>query len=155
MVVVAGTMTTTKLTNGNPQSLIPIQQNTTMMGIKNQQTPQLQINDVAVSEKQHLQQLLLQETNNFDVKTLHSPVTIPISSILRAQLDELKHLPQPLGTDLLTTNEQQVCKDFNLPPTTYLSLKTCLLSGAPVVNNLSPVENFLRKYFIKVGWLSH
>uniref|UniRef100_A0A034VMW6 Transcriptional adapter 2B n=3 Tax=Bactrocera dorsalis TaxID=27457 RepID=A0A034VMW6_BACDO len=149
MIVGAGTMSTTKLTNGNPQPLIPIQQYTTTMGVKNQQTPQLQINDVAVNEKQHLQQLLLQENNNLDIKTL------PMSSILRAQLDELKHLPQPLGTDLLSTNEQQVCKDFNLPPTTYLSLKTCLLSGAPVVNNLSPVENSLRKYFVKVGWLSH
>ncbi|XP_054747634.1 transcriptional adapter 2B isoform X1 [Anastrepha obliqua] len=155
------TMTTAKLSNGNQQPLVATQQHTTMMTMKNQQPPQLQINDVAVSEKQQLHQLLFQEnsnnnnSNNFDLKPQHSPVTIPMSNILRAQLDELKHLPQTLGSDLLSSNEQQVCKDFNLPPTTYLSLKTLLLSGAPLVNNLSPVENSLRKYFIKVGWLSH
>ncbi|CAD6993269.1 transcriptional adapter 2B isoform X1 [Ceratitis capitata] len=157
MIAGAGMMTT-KLSNGNLQQLLPIQQQqyTTMMAIKNQQPPQLQINDVVVGEKQNLQQLLLQESNNnIDIKPQHSPVTVSMSNILRAQLDELKHLPQPLGSNLLSTNEQQVCKDFNLPPTTYLSLKTVLLSGAPLVNNLSPIENSLRKYFVKVGWLSH
>ncbi|XP_036324252.1 transcriptional adapter 2B isoform X1 [Rhagoletis pomonella] len=152
------TMTATKLSNGNLQPLAATPQHSTML-IKNQQPPQLQINDVAVNEKQQLHQLLFQENNNncnnFDLKAQHSPTTVAMSNILRAQLDELKHLPQPLGSNLLSSNEQQVCKDFNLPPTTYLSLKTLLLSGAPLVNNLSPVENSLRKYFIKVGWLSH
>lgn len=79
-----------------------------------------------------------------------------MSEILRAQLEELKHLPQPLGSDLLSRNEQLLCKKFNLPPTSYLSLKTLLLSGSPVITSrLSPVESSLRKYFIKVGWLSH
>ncbi|XP_073814224.1 transcriptional adapter 2B isoform X2 [Musca autumnalis] len=132
--------------------------------------PQLQVNDVAIiqsqnTEKSHLQQqleiqntMMTQQTPANGQKGLQltqSPAT-PMSSILRAQLDELKQLPQPLGTNLLSTNEQQICNVFNLPPTSYLSLKTLLLSGAPVTSsNLSPVESSIRKYFIKVGWLSH
>ncbi|XP_067619134.1 transcriptional adapter 2B isoform X1 [Eurosta solidaginis] len=166
LIVGANTMTnnimmlTAQLSNGHLQPLTQAkqQQHTSMITatMKNQQ-PQLQINDVVVNEKQQLHQLLFPENNNIiDMKSQISPTaTIPKSNILRAQIDELKHLQKPLGSDLLSNNEQQVCKDFNIPPTTYLSLKTLLLSGAPLVNNLSPVENSLRKYFIKVGWLSH
>ncbi|XP_001358654.3 transcriptional adapter 2B isoform X1 [Drosophila pseudoobscura] len=72
---------------------------------------------------------------------------------LRSQLEELKHLPQPLGSNLLTHNEQDLCKKLNITPTTYLSLKTVCLSGAPSLG--SPMEISLRKFFIKCGWLSH
>lgn len=122
-------------------------------------TPQLQISEPGVLANQNVEK----QENNSQLtlngqkgqQSTVSPVT-PMSSILCSQLEELKHLTQPLGTNLLSNNEQQLCKLFNLPPTTYLSLKTLLLSGAPVSSNsLSPVENSLRKYFIKVGWLSH
>lgn len=128
---------------------------------------QLQINDVATTQNQNVEryQLQPQEVHNSIIQ-MHSNAqkghqltqlqATPMSSILRAQLEELKQLPQPLGTSLLTSNEQHLCKIFNLAPTTYLSLKALLLSGAPIApNNMSPVENSLRKYFIKVGWLSH
>lgn len=88
-------------------------------------------------------------------------LSLPMSDILRHQLEELRHLSQPLGTHLLSTNEQLLCKRYNLPPTIYMSLKTLLLSGSrppvssSVSSNLSPLENSLRKYFIQVGWLSH
>ncbi|EDW24655.1 GL23274 [Drosophila persimilis] len=72
---------------------------------------------------------------------------------LRSQLEELKHLPQPLGSNLLTHNEKDLCKKLNITPTTYLSLKTVCLSGAPSLG--SPMEISLRKFFIKCGWLSH
>ncbi|KAH8332762.1 hypothetical protein KR074_010407 [Drosophila pseudoananassae] len=72
---------------------------------------------------------------------------------LRQQLDDLKHLPQPLGSNLLSHNELDVCKKHNITPTTYLSLKTVCLSGAPSLG--SPMETSLRKFFIKCGWLSH
>lgn len=152
--------------NVNSQSQQPQLQQLLTNSIKN--TPQLQINDVGLTNQnaERLQQL--QENN---INSSNAPLTssngqkgqlstaspaMPMSSVLRSQLEELKHLPQQLGTNLLSSNEQQICKVFNLPPTTYLSLKTVLLSGAPVPsNNLSPVENSLRKYFIKVGWLSH
>lgn len=127
--------------------------------------PQLQINDVMLANQNVERPPQLQENNNNATQSISngqkgqqpigSPV-MPMSSFLRSQLDELKHLTQPLGSHLLSNNEQQLCKVFNLQPTTYLSLKTLLLSGAPVAsNNLSPVESSLRKYFIKVGWLSH
>lgn len=132
-------------------------------------TPQLQINDVVLANQNVERLLQIQENNNNS--NHHSPQMIsngqkgqqsivspamPMSNILRSQLEELKNLSQPLGSNLLSNNEQQICKVFNLPPTTYLSLKTVLLSGAPVTSsNLSPVESSLRKYFIKVGWLSH
>lgn len=76
-----------------------------------------------------------------------------MSYILRTQLDELKRLPQPLGSNLLSNNELDVCKKHNITPTTYLSLKTVCLSGAPSLG--SPMEISLRKFFIKCGWLSH
>lgn len=76
-----------------------------------------------------------------------------MSYILRSQLDELKRLPEPLGSNLLTHNELDVCKKHNITPTTYLSLKTVCLSGAPPLG--SPMEISLRKFFIKCGWLSH
>lgn len=125
--------------------------------------PQLQINDVALVTNQNVEKLQENSNNLTQLppsgqkgqQSIALPAT-PMSSILRSQLEELKHLPQPLGTSLLSSNEQQLCKMFNLPPTSYLSLKTILLSGAPVSsNNLTPVESSLRKYFIKVGWLSH
>ncbi|XP_017007514.2 transcriptional adapter 2B isoform X1 [Drosophila takahashii] len=72
---------------------------------------------------------------------------------LRTQLEELKHLPQPLGSDLLSHNELDLCKKHNITPTTYLSVKTVCLSGAPSLG--SPMETSLRKFFIKCGWLSH
>ncbi|KAH8247235.1 hypothetical protein KR038_000740 [Drosophila bunnanda] len=72
---------------------------------------------------------------------------------LRTQLEELKHLPQPLGSSLLSHNELDLCKKHNITPTTYLSLKTVCLSGAPSLG--SPMETSLRKFFIKCGWLSH
>lgn len=84
------------------------------------------------------------------------PIPPPMSDILRTQLEELKHLSQPLGSHLLSKNEQLLCRRFNLPPTSYMSLKTYLLSGSPVVmGNLSPLESIVRKYFVKIGWLSH
>ncbi|TDG49088.1 hypothetical protein AWZ03_004573 [Drosophila navojoa] len=76
-----------------------------------------------------------------------------MSQILRSQLDELKRLPQPLGSNLLTHNELDLCKKHNITPTTYLSFKTVCLSGAPSLG--SPMEISLRKFFIKCGWLSH
>lgn len=175
----AGLLTTTQTTlvksqqNTNSQSQQPQLQQLLTNSMKN--TPQLQINDVGLTNQnaeklQQLQENNISNSNNnlndsnppqipsSDQKgqlSTASP-TMPMSDVLRSQLDELKHLPQPLGTNLLSSNEQQLCKVFNLPPTTYLSLKTVLLSGAPVAaTNLSPVESSLRKYFIKVGWLSH
>lgn len=76
-----------------------------------------------------------------------------ISLKLRSQLEELKHLPQPLGSSLLSHNELDLCKKHNITPTTYLSMKTVCLSGAPSLG--SPMETSLRKFFIKCGWLSH
>ncbi|XP_017058460.1 transcriptional adapter 2B isoform X1 [Drosophila ficusphila] len=78
---------------------------------------------------------------------------VPMSLKLRSQLEELKHLPQPLGSDLLSHNELDLCRKHNITPTTYLSLKTVCLSGAPSLG--SPMETSLRKFFIKCGWLSH
>ncbi|KAL9898026.1 transcriptional adapter 2B isoform 1-T1 [Glossina fuscipes fuscipes] len=126
---------------------------------------QVQINDAAIIANQTVEKQQIHESNSNLMQLSNSnakeqpliayPAT-PMSEILRAQLEEIKRLPQLLGTNLLTKNEQQLCKMFNLQPTMYLSLKTILLSGAPVAaNNLSPVESSLRKYFIKVGWLSH
>ena len=174
----AGLLTTTQTTlaksqqNVNSQSQQPQLQQLLTNSIKN--TPQLQINDVGLTNQnaerlQQLQENNINSSNNLNSSnaplissngqkgqlSTASPAML-MSSVLRSQLEELKHLPQQLGTNLLSSNEQQICKVFNLPPTTYLSLKTLLLSGAPVPsNNLSPVENSLRKYFIKVGWLSH
>ncbi|XP_068152343.1 transcriptional adapter 2B isoform X1 [Drosophila tropicalis] len=76
-----------------------------------------------------------------------------MSQILRSQLDELKQMPQPLGSNLLSHNELDMCKKHNITPTTYLSMKTVCLSGAPSLG--SPMEISLRKFFIKCGWLSH
>ncbi|XP_075147283.1 transcriptional adapter 2B isoform X2 [Haematobia irritans] len=129
--------------------------------------PQLQVNDVTIIENPNTEKLQIQPIevhNNVTLSQTNAQKgqqstqlqAMPMSNILRSQLDELNHLPQPLGTNLLSSNEQQICKNFNLPPTSYLSLKTLLLSGASVsTGNLSPIEIFLRKYFIKVGWLSH
>ncbi|XP_059218848.1 transcriptional adapter 2B isoform X2 [Stomoxys calcitrans] len=127
--------------------------------------PQLHVNDVAITHNLSTEKLRPLEVRS-NVIPVHTNVqkgqlqilsqVTPMSNILRAQLDELKHLPQPLGSNFLSSNEQQICKNFNLPPTSYLSLKTVLLSGAPVnSSNLSPIESSIRKYFIKVGWLSH
>ncbi|XP_061389247.1 transcriptional adapter 2B isoform X1 [Musca vetustissima] len=176
--------TTTSMTPGagmnsmsTPTSLTPLmksQLNTNpphlqqLLTVSVKNPPQLQVNDVAIiqsqnAEKAQLQQLEIQgsvmtttPSNAPKGHQLTPTSAMPMSSILRAQLEELKQLPQPLGTHLLSSNEQQICNLFNLPPTSYLSLKTLLLSGAPVTSsNLSPVESSIRKYFIKVGWLSH
>lgn len=162
-VAVVATTITTKSTGQQLQQQLQLLQPVADI-VKNQQ----QYNDVPIianliAEKQQQ----LQENNNNIIQNNLEQIgtkitqqqqqsyTPPVSSILRAQLDEFKHLPQPLGSNLLSSNEQHICKVFNLSPTTYLSLKTVMLSGAPVSSNMSPVENSVRKYFIKAGWLSH
>ncbi|XP_058982911.1 transcriptional adapter 2B-like isoform X1 [Musca domestica] len=158
--------TPTPLTKSQLNTNQPHLQQLLTVSVKN--PPHLQVNDVAIiqsqnTEKTQHQQLEIQNSamtqmpsNGLKGPQLTQSPATPMSSILRAQLDELKQLPQPLGTQLLSTNEQQICNTFNLPPTSYLSLKTLILSGAPVTSsNLSPVESSIRKYFIKVGWLSH
>ncbi|XP_037811685.1 transcriptional adapter 2B isoform X2 [Lucilia sericata] len=151
-------------TNANQNQQLHLQQ---LLTASTKNAPQLQINDIVLTNQNVERLPLIQENINSNPTTqmnsngqrgqqsTASPA-MPMSNILRSQLDELKHLTQPLGMNLLSSNEQQLCKVFNLPPTTYISLKTLFLSGAPVAtNNLSPVESSLRKYFIKVGWLSH
>lgn len=158
--------TPTPLTKSQLNTNQPHLQQLLTVSVKN--PPHLQVNDVAIiqsqnTEKTQHQQLEIQNSamtqmpsNGLKGPQLTQSPATPMSSILRAQLDELKQLPQPLGTQLLSTNEQQICNTFNLPPTSYLSLKTLILSGAPVTSsNLSPVASSIRKYFIKVGWLSH
>ncbi|KAH8312437.1 hypothetical protein KR044_010729 [Drosophila immigrans] len=97
------------------------------------------------------QQLLQSEHAAGSSNAPEEPVSM--SYVLRTQLEELKRLPQPLGSNLLSNNELDVCKKHNITPTTYLSLKTVCLSGAPSLG--SPMETSLRKFFIKCGWLSH
>lgn len=156
----------TLLTTQTP--LMKLQQNTNQPQLQqllvgSVKNPQFQLNDVA--QNQNVENLQQQENSHnltfpsaIVQKGQQSTVSpaMPMSSILRSQLEELKHMPHALGSNLLSNNEQQLCKMFNLPPTTYLSLKTILLSGVPTTaSNLSPVESSLRKYFVKVGWLSH
>ncbi|XP_034113743.1 transcriptional adapter 2B isoform X1 [Drosophila albomicans] len=118
------------------------------------------------NNNQQLQQQLLQggvkqqqqqqfQQSEHAAGSSNSPEEQPVSMsyVLRTQLEELKRLPQPLGSNLLTNNELDVCKKHNITPTTYLSLKTVCLSGAPSLG--SPMETSLRKFFIKCGWLSH
>lgn len=119
------------------------------------------------SNQQHQQQLLQSSGVKSQQQQQNEPVAGAVGShnpshedpppsmsyILRTQLDELKRLPQPLGSNLLSNNELDVCKKHNITPTTYLSLKTVCLSGAPSLG--SPMEISLRKFFIKCGWLSH
>lgn len=47
---------------------------------------------------------------------------------------------------------QQLCSNLNLPATRYITLKTVMLSGAPTNNN-STMENTIKKYLTKSGWL--
>lgn len=115
-----------------------------------QHQPQQQLLQSGVKAQLH-QQLHLSEPA---AGSHNLPEETPsMSYILRTQLDELKRLPQPLGSNLLSHNELDVCKKHNITPTTYLSLKTVCLSGAPSLG--SPMEISLRKFFIKCGWLSH
>jgi len=118
---------------------------------QHQQQQQQLLQQSGVKQQLH-QQLLLSEpaAGSFNSPEDQTP---SMSYILRTQLDELKRLPQPLGSSLLTHNELDVCKKHNITPTTYLSLKTVCLSGAPSLG--SPMEVSLRKFFIKCGWLSH
>ncbi|XP_030370780.1 transcriptional adapter 2B isoform X1 [Scaptodrosophila lebanonensis] len=106
--------------------------------------PQLQLNDVSMG-----QQCAAVGASN------HNAEEPTMSLTLRAQLEEVKRLPQPLGSNLLSHNELDICKKYNITPTTYLSLKTVYLSGAPALNNPPAMEISLRKFFIKCGWLSH
>ncbi|XP_039495225.1 transcriptional adapter 2B isoform X1 [Drosophila santomea] len=116
----------------------------------------------AKGSQQHLQPLqqhsqLLQSGNQHKMQNEAAGAgseQVPSMSLkLRTQLEELKHLPQPLGSELLSHNELDLCKKHNITPTTYLSVKTVCLSGAPSLG--SPMETSLRKFFIKCGWLSH
>ncbi|XP_052855994.1 transcriptional adapter 2B isoform X1 [Drosophila gunungcola] len=115
----------------------------------------------AKGSQQHLQplqqlpQLLLSGSHKIQSEAAGgSSDQVPSMSLkLRTQLEELKHLPQPLGSDLLSHNELDLCRKHNITPTTYLSVKTVCLSGAPSLG--SPMETSLRKFFIKCGWLSH
>ncbi|KMZ04942.1 uncharacterized protein Dsimw501_GD20886, isoform D [Drosophila simulans] len=116
----------------------------------------------AKGSQQHLQPLqqhpqLLQSGNQHKMQNEAAgggSDQVPSMSLkLRTQLEELKHLPQPPGSELLSHNELDLCKKHNITPTTYLSVKTVCLSGAPSLG--SPMETSLRKFFIKCGWLSH
>ncbi|XP_016987085.1 transcriptional adapter 2B isoform X1 [Drosophila rhopaloa] len=115
----------------------------------------------AKGSQQHLQPLhqqpqLLQSGSHKIQSEAAGGSSDPVPSMslkLRTQLEELRHLPQPLGSDLLSHNELDLCKKHNITPTTYLSVKTVCLSGAPSLG--SPMETSLRKFFIKCGWLSH
>ncbi|XP_059610507.1 transcriptional adapter 2B isoform X1 [Phlebotomus argentipes] len=68
--------------------------------------------------------------------------------------------PEPLssqpGGNLLSSNELKLCATLNLPPTRYITLKTVLLSGASraIDAKVSPLENCVREYLMKAGWLS-
>jgi len=121
---------------------------------KGNQQHQQQLQQSGVKQQLN-QQLLLSEpaAGSFNSSEDNHQQTPSMSYILRTQLDELKRLPQPLGSSLLSHNELDVCKKHNITPTTYLSLKTVCLSGAPSLG--SPMETSLRKFFIKCGWLSH
>lgn len=61
------------------------------------------------------------------------------------------------GGNLLSTNELKLCATLNLPPTRYITLKTVLLSGArsAIDTKISPLENCVREYLMKAGWLSN
>lgn len=126
----------TAAVKGNPQH----QQQLLQSGLK----MQLQLNDPAAAASNSSAEEQLQQQQQ-------QPPSM--SQILRSQLDELKRMPQPLGSNLLTHNELDLCKKHNITPTTYLSFKTVCLSGAPSLG--SPMEISLRKFFIKCGWLSH
>ncbi|KRG01027.1 transcriptional adapter 2B isoform X1 [Drosophila mojavensis] len=125
----------TAAAKGNPQH----QQQLLQSGLK----MQLQLSDPAAAASNSSAEEQLQQQQQ--------PPSM--SQILRSQLDELKRRSQPLGSDLLTHNELDLCKKHNITPTTYLSFKTVCLSGAPSLG--SPMEISLRKFFIKCGWLSH
>lgn len=126
--------------NNNQQHQQQQQQLLQSSGVKSQQQQQQQQNEPVAGA-----------TGSHNPSQDDSPPSM--SYILRTQLDELKRLPQPLGSNLLSNNELDVCKKHNITPTTYLSLKTVCLSGAPSLG--SPMEVSLRKFFIKCGWLSH
>lgn len=117
----------------------------------NQQHQQQLLLSSGVKSQLHQQNESVAAGGSNNPNELQSPMSM--SYILRTQLDELKRLPQPLGSNLLSNNELDVCKKHNITPTTYLSLKTVCLSGAPSLG--SPMEISLRKFFIKCGWLSH
>ncbi|XP_055678236.1 transcriptional adapter 2B isoform X2 [Lutzomyia longipalpis] len=61
------------------------------------------------------------------------------------------------GGNLLSTNELKLCATLNLPPTRYITLKTVLLSGArnAIDTKVTPLENCVREYLMKAGWLSN
>lgn len=50
--------------------------------------------------------------------------------------------------------EFQLCSTINLPPTTYITCKTVLLSGAQL-NNGTVEEKQIKKYLSKAGWIQH
>lgn len=117
----------------------------------NQPHQQQQLLSGGVKSQLHQQNEPVAAGGSHNPNEEQSPMSM--SYVLRTQLDELKRLPQPLGSNLLSNNELDVCKKHNITPTTYLSLKTVCLSGAPSLG--SPMEISLRKFFIKCGWLSH
>lgn len=50
----------------------------------------------------------------------------------------------------------QICSTLNLPPTTYITMKTVMLSGCDQMHRQlsSPIEQKIRNYLTKSGWIS-
>jgi hypothetical protein len=59
----------------------------------------------------------------------------------------------PLGSQLLTQNEQQLCSAMNLTPSKYLTLKTVLLNGNVQIKCTNLSENAIKKFLTKAGWV--
>lgn len=49
----------------------------------------------------------------------------------------------------------QICSSYNLPPTTYITMKTVLLSGCEQARRqaTAPVELKVKNYLTKAGWM--
>lgn len=116
-----------------------------------QQQQQANGNIAAVNVKHQIQEQNHQTLNNNNQYQAHNQ---------QHQQQQMHHQQQQQqavrpGENLLTTNEIQLCSSLNLPPTQYITLKTVLLSGAPITSSSSIIENSIRKYLINAGWLTH
>lgn len=126
-----------------------------------QQQQQENENIVAAENAKHQQQQSNQQQNQNSLNgeqrgaTLMSQQTSmsKVHHNVFQNLQQQQQQQQQPGENLLSFNEMQLCNALNLPPTYYISLKTVMLSGSPLSTN-SRVENIVRKFFIRAGWLS-
>lgn len=56
---------------------------------------------------------------------------------------------------LANFTHSQICSTYNLPPTTFITMKAVFLSGRdqPSRPTSTPVENKIKNYLIKSGWM--